>query len=275
MIRASKLKGISLVDIDRAEKVGEVGEVFLDPEARQVAGFGVRRGQSFLGGDELLLLPASAVRAIGPDAITVGGPAVGASEPRLAAMPRLSQIAGRRVVTAGGRALGPIADVLIEPESGRIVGYALDGGAGGALRSLFAGPGDETGDYIRADADLRVGRELVVAPDDALVTRGGTADGPASSGSLLDSSTRVAAPPARPAYAPGAPVAWNDDGWGRGTSAWVQPLEAAPTSVVREEPVAQTPLSPLDATVEPTQPIAPSVESHGTERVRVVRAPRG
>ena len=77
MIRASKLKGIGLVDIDRAEKIGEVGEVFIDPEARQVAGFGVRRGQSFLGGDEMLLLPASAVRAIGPDAITVGGPAVG------------------------------------------------------------------------------------------------------------------------------------------------------------------------------------------------------
>jgi sporulation protein YlmC with PRC-barrel domain len=272
MIRASKLKGIGLVDIDRAEKIGEVGEVFLDPEARQVAGFGVRRGQSFLGGEELMLLPASAVRAIGPDAITVGGPAVGTSEPRLAAMPRLSQVAGRRVVTAGGRALGPIGDVLIEPESGRIVGYSLDGGPGGALRSLFAGPGEETGDYIRADSDLRVGRDLIVAPDEALVARGGSVDGAVTAGSLMDAPAPRPAP--RPTYAPGAPVAWNDEGWGRGTSAWVEPLEAAPAPAPREEPVvAQTPISPLGASVAPTQPV-PVEGVEGAERIRVVRAPR-
>lgn len=232
MIRAGKLKGIIVVDIDRAEKIGEVGEVFLDPEARQVAGFGVRRGQSFLGGDEMALLPASAVRAIGPDAITVGGPVVGASEPRLAAMPRLSHVVGRKVMTAGGRALGPIGDVLIEPESGRIVGYALDGGAGGALRSLFAIPGDEVGDYIRADADLRVGRSLIVAPDDAVVARSA-----AAGGSLLDSVPEAA-------YSPGEPVSWSDEGWGRGASAWVQPLE----------------------TNQPTRPVEP------TERIQVSRA---
>src|SRR5262245_57765534 len=112
MIRASHLKGIPLVDIDRAEKIGEVGELFLDPEGQRVAGLGVRRGQSFLGGDALGLLPATAIRAIGPDAITAGGPAVGGTEPRLAAMPRLSQVVGRKVVTEGGRVLGPIGDVL-------------------------------------------------------------------------------------------------------------------------------------------------------------------
>ena len=241
MIRASKLKGISLIDIDRAEKIGEVGEVFLDPEARQVAGFGVRRGQSFLGGDELGLLPASAVRAIGPDAITVGGPVVGASEPRLAAMPRLSHVVGRKVVTAGGRALGPIGDVFVEPETGRIVGYALETGPGGALRSLFAGPsGDDQGDYIRADADLRVGRDLVVAPDDAIVSHAATPAGE----SLLASPRADGAA----AYAPGAPVAWSDESWGRGPSAWVQPLDT-------------------------TRPLASSAVEN-TERIRVNRAPR-
>jgi sporulation protein YlmC with PRC-barrel domain len=242
MIRASKLKGISLIDIDRAEKIGEVGEVFLDPEARQVAGFGVRRGQSFLGGDALGLLPASAVRAIGPDAITVGGPVVGASEPRLAAMPRLSHVVGRKVMTAGGRALGPIGDVFVEPESGRIVGYALDNGPGGALRSLFAAPGgDDEGDYISADADLRVGRDLVVVPDDAIVARSGTGGGE----SLLSPRSEGA----RAAYAPGSPVAWSDESWGRGASAWVEPIEGTATS----QPPAQ-----IDS----------------TERIRVSRAPR-
>jgi len=239
MIRASKLKGIALIDIDRAEKIGEVGEVFLDPEARQVAGFGVRRGQSFLGGDEMGLLPASAVRAIGPDAITVGGPGAGASEPRLAAMPRLSHVVGRKVVTAGGRALGPIGDVFVEPESGRIVGYALEAGPGGALRNLFAGGSpDDEGDYIRADADLRVGRDLVVVPDEAIVPRSGSTN----PDSLL-------APPQREggqsAYAPGAPVSWGDDRWGRGASAWVEPID-----------------------------VVPSASLDNTERIRVTRAPR-
>jgi sporulation protein YlmC with PRC-barrel domain len=246
MIRASKLKGIGLVDIDRAEKIGEVGEVFIDPEARQVAGFGVRRGQSFLGGDEMLLLPASAVRAIGPDAITVGGASVGASEPRLAAMPRLSQIVGRRVVTTGGRALGPIGDVLVEPETGRIAGYALETGVGGGLRSLFAGPGDEPDEYIRADANLRVGRDLVVAPDESLVSRRGAGDG-VSLESLLED-------PGRSAYSPGQPVAWNDEAWGRGPSAWIEPIEPAAT--------------------QPIAPVHPAEELESTERIRVVRAPQ-
>jgi sporulation protein YlmC with PRC-barrel domain len=246
MIRASKLKGIGLVDIDRAEKIGEVGEVFIDPEARQVAGFGVRRGQSFLGGDEMLLLPASAVRAIGPDAITVGGPAVGASEPRLAAMPRLSQIVGRRVVTTGGRALGPIADVLVEPETGRVAGYAIESGVASGLRSLFAGPTDEPDEYIRADASLRVGRDLVVAPDESLVSRRGAGDG-VSLESLLEA-------PGRSGDGPSLPVAWNDEAWGRGPSAWVEPIEPSPTQSIA--------------------PVHPAEELESTERIRVVRAPQ-
>jgi hypothetical protein len=68
--------------------------------------------------------------------------------------------------------LGVIGDVLIGPEDGGIIGYALDAqGPGGRLEELFgANRRDTGGDYIRAESDLRVGQDLIVAPDDAVVT---------------------------------------------------------------------------------------------------------
>jgi hypothetical protein len=78
-----------------------------------------------------------------------------------------------------------------------------------------------------------------VAPDDAVVAHAGTIG--AGADSLLAPRTN---------YAPGAPVSWSDEGWGRGASAWVQPIESG----------AATP------SVEPT--------GGPTERIRVTRAPR-
>ena len=257
MIRASELRGRSVVDLDSAVKLGDVDEILLDPEGRRVAGFSVGRGQNLLGGGSPVetFVPASAVHAIGGDVVTVrgAGQAAGADG---SAYPRLGHVVGRKMVTHGGTVLGPIDDVLIDPTDGRIVGYALGGKAGGALAGLFGGRDDAArGDYVRADADLRVGPELVVVPDDAVVSAGAAGRSP-----------EAAAPTV---------FGWPDPepGPARGSSSWIQelsetPLPASGAAARRAdahdpasaaEPVPPAPLPPLAEPVAPLDdPPAPA-----------------
>ncbi len=114
---------------------------------------------------------STSVHAIGPDALTVRR---ASTTPDLSAhldsLPRLSELTGRKMVSHGGRLLGAIEDALVDERDSRIIGYPLDGSAVAAgLERLFAlGLRTDRLEYVRADADLRVGTKLVVVPDDAI-----------------------------------------------------------------------------------------------------------
>ena len=126
MIRASELAGRPVVDIDMAEKVGTIEKLILDPNGQRVAGFVIARGGGFASNKGRATIPASAVHAIGPDAVTVkreGAATVDVA--RLEGLPRGSDVIGRKIVTEDGRYLGKVDDVLIEREGGRIFGYVL------------------------------------------------------------------------------------------------------------------------------------------------------
>lgn len=172
MIRAKELGGRAVVDVDAAEKLGRIDRIVLDPESRRVAGFVVSRGSSIFKNDQDIVIPASSVHAVGPDAVTVHR---NAEEPidGLEVLPRVSDIAGRKVVSESGRLLGTVDDVLIDEIDGRIVGYALEGrGAEHKLRDMVGGDrggqDDPRGAFLRADANLKAGHDLIVAPDDAV-----------------------------------------------------------------------------------------------------------
>jgi uncharacterized protein YrrD len=170
MIRATELGGRAVVDIEAAEKLGKIDRVVLDPEAKCVAGFVVSRGSSMFNSGDHLMLPAACVHAIGPDAVTVNrGAPVPADEPSLVGLPRVSDMVGRKVVSDEGRLLGTVDDVLIDETDGRIVGYALRD-VGDLFKNLI--PKDRDGHrnapYLRADAKLHAGKDLIVAPEDAV-----------------------------------------------------------------------------------------------------------
>lgn len=174
MIRAKELGGRAVVDVDAAEKLGKIDRVVLDPESRRVAGFVVSKGSSIFNNDADLVIPASCVHAIGPDAVTVrrtAGLDAGAS---LGDLPRVSDIAGRKVVSDQGRLMGTVDDVLIDEHDGRIVGYALSGdGIDNKLRNVISGVSGDRKEptrtpFLRADANLRAGKDLIVAPEDAV-----------------------------------------------------------------------------------------------------------
>ncbi|MDQ6700852.1 MAG: PRC-barrel domain-containing protein [Acidobacteriota bacterium] len=171
MIRASGLRGRAVVDMDAAEKMGHVEEVLLDPENSRVAGFILSQGQSLFGGNTTkTLLSASAVHAIGPDALTVHQTGAAQDADSLARMPRMSDVIGRKIVSQSGKMLGVIEDVLVNGENGRIMGYSLGSSTSlGKLESLFGAAKEGATDYVRGDADLRVGKDVVVVPDDAIM----------------------------------------------------------------------------------------------------------
>ena len=168
MIRASELSGRSVVDIDAAEKLGQIDKIIIDPDARRVAALLVsHHGGPFKGDKSHTLLPAASIHAIGPDAVTVRhAPEVAGAAAHFDQLPRVSDIVGRKVVSRDGRLLGVVDDVLISGADGVIVGYQL--GEGTALASLFGGRKQSRAPYLRADVDLRTGRDLIVAPDDAV-----------------------------------------------------------------------------------------------------------
>ena len=168
MIRATELGGRAVVDMDAAEKLGSIDKIILDPDARRVAGFVVSRGASLFGNATHALVCASTVHAIGPDAITVRHAAEPPDAPALEALPHASDLIGRTVVSTSGRFLGVVEDVLISGADGRIVGYQLARRAPFARLGTLVGKKQHRAPYLRADAELRAGRELIVAPEDAV-----------------------------------------------------------------------------------------------------------
>ncbi len=177
MLRATALRGLAVVGLEAVRKIGAINEVILDPDARQIAGFQVSPGSALFGAGQSQLLAASAIRAIGPDAVMVQIAAARDEElVRLTSLPRISHLLGRKVVSESGVLLGAIGDVLIDRADGRIIGYTLRApGVRGQLEAVFGRAPEGQPDYVRATADLRLGENLIVVPDGALVRHAGAA----------------------------------------------------------------------------------------------------
>jgi sporulation protein YlmC with PRC-barrel domain len=81
----------------------------------------------------------------------------------------MSDIIGHKMVTQSGRLLGVIDDMLLNHADGTIVGFVVGEGVRSKLENIFNPQRSRVHGYVRADADLHVGKELIVVPDDALI----------------------------------------------------------------------------------------------------------
>ncbi len=171
MIKGSELVGRAVVDMDAAEKLGKIKEVIVQQDGERVAGFVVAQGENVLGsGGTRRTIPTSALNAIGPDAIVVhGGAVAGQPTADLDALPRMSDVIGHKMVTQSGRLLGSIDDILLEEKDGTIIGFVVGEGMKSKLENMFTPDRAPVHGYVRADADLHVGNDLIVVPDDAFV----------------------------------------------------------------------------------------------------------
>ena len=247
MIRAHELIGRAVVDMDAAEKLGNVKGIIVSQGGERVAGFVVARGESIFGGGVNRNIPASAVHVIGPDAITVSGAAAGQGTSELASLPRVSDVMGRKMVSRSGRLLGSISDVLINPDDGTIVGFALGEGTKSKIENLFGAEKKGATGYVRADADLQVGRDLIVVPDDALVQPEIHEEAPMapSSESSAVASDSAASQPARPdslsRWGAGGPSSDRRNVWTTRDRVVETPAAPRPATPVSEVPPPSLP----------------------------------
>src|SRR5262252_6939465 len=169
MIKGTQLVGRSVIDMEAAERLGKVREIIVQRDGERVAGFVIVHVETIVGsGGKRRVIPASAVHSIGPDAMTVRGSSM-QELAELDNLPRMSDIIGHRMITQSGRLLGVIDDMLINRTDGTIVGFVVGEGVRNKLETIFNPQRSRVHGYVRADADLHVGKELIVVPDDALI----------------------------------------------------------------------------------------------------------
>lgn len=158
MIRASTIKGLAVLTLSDATKVGQVDDVLFDTEMRHVLGFRVGTGR---------FKPAEAiaradVAAVGREAVTVAEPAAvnqEASLPALAQVQALGQATNTKVVSDGGDLLGTIADVELDDDVRVVTGYVLAGSVWERLRRQEP--------IISAQRIVRLGSDgIMVVPQD-------------------------------------------------------------------------------------------------------------
>jgi uncharacterized protein YrrD len=169
MIKGSQLIGRAVIDMEAAERLGKIKEIIVQRDGERVAGFVIVHGETLVGtGGKRRAIPASAVHSIGPDAMTVRGSAM-QELAELDNLPRMSDIIGHKMITQSGRLLGVIDDMLINRADGTIVGFVVGEGVRNKLENIFNPQRSRLHGYVRADASLHVGKELIVVPDDALI----------------------------------------------------------------------------------------------------------
>jgi len=169
MIKGSRLIGRAVIDMEAAERLGKIKEIIVQRDGERVAGFVVGHGETLVGtGGKRRMIPASAVHSIGPDAMTVRGSAI-QELAELDNLPRMSDIIGHKMVTQSGRLLGVIDDMLINRADGTIIGFVVGEGVRNKLENIFNPQRSRVHGYVRADANLHVGKELIIVPDDALI----------------------------------------------------------------------------------------------------------
>src|SRR5438270_11283619 len=81
----------------------------------------------------------------------------------------MSDIIGHNIVTRSVRLLGVIDDMLINVADGTVIGFVVGEGVRNKLENIFNPQRPQFHGYVRADADLHVGRDLIAVPDDALM----------------------------------------------------------------------------------------------------------
>ena len=169
MIKGSQLVGRAVIDMEAAERLGKIKEIIVQRDGERVAGFVIVHGETMVGtGGKRRMITASAVHSIGPDAMTVRGSAM-QELAELDNLPRMSDIIGHKMITQSGRLLGVIDDMLINRADGTIIGFVVGEGVRNKLENIFNPQRSRVHGYVRAEANLQVGKELIVVPDDALI----------------------------------------------------------------------------------------------------------
>jgi uncharacterized protein YrrD len=165
LVTGSAIRGLPVVTINGGEDVAEVRDLIYNPEAGRLVGLTLNK-RGFLAGRRREVLPATAIHAIGRDAVMVDSeeslvhPKEAPEEVGTASAER--DVTGNEVLTEQGKGLGTVKDVVVLVGSdGDVVGYEIETTSGGTayipLPSQLAISGsalivpNATQDFVEAD----------------------------------------------------------------------------------------------------------------------------
>ncbi|HVB25252.1 MAG TPA: PRC-barrel domain-containing protein [Ktedonobacteraceae bacterium] len=158
----SDLKGLAVVAIDNGSKIGTLEDFYFDPSvspaANSIRGFRVKTGMF-----SHRALPATAINAIGTDAVTIDNEDMllhEKDEAEFATLPLGQSLLNYKVMSEGGTIIGTVGNVLLDittPNLLRVYAFELSGG----LRSRISGHYST----FYAQQVVRYGQDVLVIPD--------------------------------------------------------------------------------------------------------------
>ena len=153
-MQADQFKGVAVVSVSQAEKLGAIEDVLLDLQQHHLGAL-LLHGGLFHGGP---LVPWSEVRSVGQDAVMVDESMNATREAGSADQNygvRLASLRGTKVVTNTGNLISTLEGADIDPATGQVITYELTSSEGGGFfqsRPHFTLP---------PQAVVGVGRELI------------------------------------------------------------------------------------------------------------------
>jgi uncharacterized protein YrrD len=162
-MQITELRGLRVISLSEALKMGKVEDALLDPTARWVAALRVRSGGS--PGHEHIVL-REAVKRVGQHAVVLGTPLGMGTEPppELDRLIDLHGFIGLEVVTDEGVKLGHIRDAKIDPQTLNILEYQLG--------RYFWDTYLQTGMAISAEQILSGSKDVLIVPPSAVQKAG-------------------------------------------------------------------------------------------------------
>ena len=163
MRKGHSITGLQVLALDNAADMGHVLDLIFDHDADECLGILLREQGMFHAAQ---VVPWSDIRVIGKDAVMIESEhSVMApdDDARLrAVMERDTHLSGTKLLTETGDELGSFADVYLDENTGRVIGYET---SGGLVSDTMSGkryiPTENTG-------DLHVGDDvLLVSPQTA------------------------------------------------------------------------------------------------------------
>ena len=163
MRKGHSITGLQVLALDNAADLGHVLDLVFDHDADECLGIILREHSMFHAAQ---VVPWSDIRSIGKNAVMIESErsviAPGDDARFRAVMERDTHLSGTKLMTEKGDELGSFADIYLDENTGRVIGYET---SGGLISDTMSGkryiPAEKTG-------DLHVGDDvLMVAPQTA------------------------------------------------------------------------------------------------------------
>lgn len=175
MIRILDLVGRPVLTIDEGATAGKVNGVLVNAVTGEVSALIVAISDVF---EAPRAVPVALVQGVGDDAVMIENSSSMVTfdqSPQLRAMGRLdSQIRGLPVITATGKSLGRVTDLLVDMASGKVEAYEVQGGAGAAASgtagtAAMCASTDSGRGLLPAQRVATIGRDAIIASADAKI----------------------------------------------------------------------------------------------------------